>query len=235
MSPRTLPRHARPPAMGRWAARTADRGAARTAGRGLVRHPAAAESARPAARRDPLLDPLAVTGHCVIGDRIRLPATCCDFIGCGAEYADPAALGEADNRARALAAGWRMDTFGRLLCPACRQHHGVRWPWIPGPGPESGGGRTPAAVLPGPSGGGTPSVRAKSPSVQARHPSTRATVAGSRGVVGHGRHRMTGWAHVLTALASGNNGWSVTQPLTGLPLDGNDAGPQAGPQGAARC
>src|SRR5690348_7541413 len=176
--------------MGRWAGRTADRG--------LVRLPAEDEADRPAARRDPLLDPLAITEHCAIGDQIRLPATCCDFVDCGAEFADPAALGEADNRARALVAGWRADAFGRLLCPACQQHHGVRWPWIPGPEPAAGGGRTPAAVPPGTSGGGSPSVQARNPSVQAKSPSARADVAGSRGVVSHGRHRTAGWVHVLT-------------------------------------
>jgi hypothetical protein len=216
VSPRTLPRHARPLTVGRWAGRTADRG--------LVRLPAEAEAARPAARRDPLLDPLADTEHCLIGDQIRPPTTCCDFVGCGSEYVDPAALGEADNRARALVAGWRTDAFGRLLCPACQQHHGVRWPWIPGPEPEAGGGRTP----PGSSDGGSPSGRARSPSAQAKSPPAQANVAGSHGVVSHGRHRMAGWVHVLTALASGNNGWSVTQPFTDLPLEGNDAGPQAG-------
>jgi len=220
VSPRTLPRHARSLTVGRWAGRMADRGS--------VRLPAEAEAVQPAARRDLLLDPLAVTEHCAIGDQIRLPTTCCDFVGCGAEFADPAALGEADSRARALVAGWRTDAFGRLLCPACQQHHGVRWPWIPGPEPAADGGRTLTAVPPGPSDGGSSSARAGNPSVQAKSPSAQANVAGSRGVVSHGRHRMAGWVHVLTALASGNNGWSVTQPFTGLPLEGNDAGPQAG-------
>lgn len=216
MSPRTLPRHARSLTVGRWPGRTADRG--------LARLPAEAEAAQPAARRDPLLDPMTVTEHCVIGDQIRLPATCCDFMGCGAEYTDPAALGEADNRARALAAGWCTDTFGRLLCPACQQLHGVRWPWIPGPEPEASGGSTP----PGPSDGGSSSVRARNPSVQARSSSALAKVARSRGVVSHSRRRMAGWVHALTALAGGNNGWSATQPLTDHPLEDNDAGPQAG-------
>jgi hypothetical protein len=227
VSPRTLPRHARPLAVGRWAGRMADRE--------LARMPAEAEAVRPAVRRDPLLDPLAVTEHCVIGDQIRLPATCCDIAGCGAEYADPAALGEADNRARALVAGWRTDAFGRLLCPACQQHHGVTRPRIPGPGPEAADGRTPAAVPPGPGDDGSPpararspSVRARHPSVRARHPSARARVAGSPGAISHGRHRMWGWLHVLTALASGTNGWGVTQPFTGLPRERNDAGPRAG-------
>jgi hypothetical protein len=208
-----LPRHARPLPAGRWAGRMADRG--------LVRLPTDAEAARPAARRDQLLDPLAIAEHCVIGDQIRVPTTCCDFLGCGVEFADPAALGEADNRARALVAGWRTDAFGRLLCPGCQELHGVRWPWIPGPEPEAGGGPTPATVPPGPRDGGSPSAQAKSPFMLAK-------VAGARGVISHGRHRMTGWLHMLTALASGNNGWSVTQPSTGPPLERDDTGPQAG-------
>jgi hypothetical protein len=212
VGPRTLPRHARPLMVGRWAGRMADRGLARVA--------ANAAAVRPAARRDPLLDPLAVTEHCVIGDQIRLPAACCDIVGCGAQFADLAALGEADNRARALVAGWRTDAFGRLLCPAC-QHHGVTRPRIPGPEPAADGGRTPSAVPPGPRDGRSPSVRAKRPSVQAK-------AAGSRGVVSHGRHRMAGWLDVLTGLASGSNGWSVMQPVTGLSREGSDAGPQAG-------
>ena len=40
---------------------------------------------------------------------------------CVAWHADPAATGEADNRARALAAGWREDALGRIACPACLQ------------------------------------------------------------------------------------------------------------------
>lgn len=211
---KTSPRHA--------GTLTARRRAGRMADRGLVRPPVEAAVAPVAAQHDPLLDPLAVTEHCVIADQIRLPTTCCDFVGCGAEFADPAALGEADNLARALAAGWRTDAFGRLLCPACQQHHGVRWPWMTGPGPDTGGGGTPVAVPPGPRDGGSSSARAKSLSAQAK-------VAGSRGVVSHGRHRMAGWWwHVLTALASGNNGWSATQPFTGLPLERDDTGPQAG-------
>jgi len=35
--------------------------------------------------------------------------------------ADPAALGEADTRARAIDAGWRIDALGRLDCPQCQQ------------------------------------------------------------------------------------------------------------------
>jgi hypothetical protein len=34
---------------------------------------------------------------------------------------DPLALGEADARARAISAGWRIDALGRLACPRCQQ------------------------------------------------------------------------------------------------------------------
>ena len=64
--------------------------------------------------------------------------------------------------------------------------------------------------------------------MQAKSPSALANVAGSHGVASHSRRRMAGWVHVLTALVSGNNGWSATQPLTDLPMEDNDAGPQAG-------
>jgi acyl-CoA synthetase (AMP-forming)/AMP-acid ligase II len=43
--------------------------------------------------------------------------------GCFSRFADPAALGETDNRARALVAGWGEDGLGRLVCPACQQRH----------------------------------------------------------------------------------------------------------------
>jgi len=74
-------------------------------------------------RFDPLVHPVAITEHCVIGDQIRLPAAWCDLPGCGAAFADPAALGETDNRARAARAGWVRDRFGRLICPACQQRY----------------------------------------------------------------------------------------------------------------
>ena len=201
MGTKTLPRHARSLAVGRWAGRIAERGLARplAAASGTS---AAAEAPRPDVRRDPLLDPLAVTEHCVIGDQIRLPAARCDIVGCGAEFADLAALGEAHNRARALAAGWCVDACGQLVCPACQQHHGVTQPPVPGPEPDTGGGPTPAAVPPGPWDGGS-------------SPSVRADVAGSRGTVSPGRHRGAQWLHLLAALASGKNGWTAPQPATG--------------------
>jgi hypothetical protein len=81
-------------------------------------------------RFDPLIHPVAITGHSVIGNEIRTPVVWCDMAGCGAAFADPAALGEADNRARAVGAGWSMDALGRLVCLTCRQHHAAPAWWV---------------------------------------------------------------------------------------------------------
>jgi hypothetical protein len=56
-----------------------------------------------------------------IGDQLRLPAAWCEMGSCIERHADPAALGEADARARAISAGWRVDALGRLACPRCQQ------------------------------------------------------------------------------------------------------------------
>jgi hypothetical protein len=61
------------------------------------------------------------SGRAVIGDQIRKPILWCQMGSCITWYADPAALGEADNRARAVAAGWRQDALGRIACPSCLQ------------------------------------------------------------------------------------------------------------------
>jgi hypothetical protein len=45
----------------------------------------------------------------------------CEMGSCISRYAHPAALGEADTRARAIDAGWRIDAVGRLACPRCQQ------------------------------------------------------------------------------------------------------------------
>jgi hypothetical protein len=57
----------------------------------------------------------------VIGDQLRMPIMWCEMGSCISFHADPAALGEADTRARAIEAGWRVDAFGRLACPRCQQ------------------------------------------------------------------------------------------------------------------
>jgi hypothetical protein len=191
VSAKTLPRHARPVAMGRWADRLAHRG--------LAGSPAGTQPPRPRARRDALAGPVAITEHCVIGDQIRVPAARCDMTGCTARFADPGALGEADNRAKALAAGWRADPVGRLVCPECQQCTDAAWPQPgPGHGRDPGGGTAPADASPRPAGR-----------------SVRAIMARWR-TLGTSDRRWAQCLYLLAALASASNGWDAPQPLTVL-------------------
>ena len=57
----------------------------------------------------------------VIGDELRMPIMWCEMGSCISWHADASALGEADNRARAIQAGWRIDALGRMTCPQCQQ------------------------------------------------------------------------------------------------------------------
>ena len=68
-----------------------------------------------------------VTARAVIGDELRMPIVRCEIGSCISWHSDPAALGEADIRARAIAAGWRVDALGRLACPRCQQSDGRFW------------------------------------------------------------------------------------------------------------
>jgi hypothetical protein len=61
------------------------------------------------------------TVRAVIGDELRLPIAWCEMGSCISWFAHPAALGEADIRARAMDAGWRLDAVGVLVCPQCVQ------------------------------------------------------------------------------------------------------------------
>jgi hypothetical protein len=56
-----------------------------------------------------------------IGDELRIPIAWCEMGPCISHFTDPAALGEADVRSRAIAAGWQVDALGRLTCPQCQQ------------------------------------------------------------------------------------------------------------------
>ncbi len=56
-----------------------------------------------------------------IGDALRIPVAWCEMGSCISHYEHPAALGEADIRARAIEAGWRVDALGRLACPQCQR------------------------------------------------------------------------------------------------------------------
>ena len=61
------------------------------------------------------------TVRAVIGDELRVPMMWCEMGSCISWCSDPSALGEADARARAISAGWRVDALGRLACPRCQQ------------------------------------------------------------------------------------------------------------------
>jgi hypothetical protein len=71
--------------------------------------------------------PAADTVRPVIGDELRVPIMWCEMGSCISWCSDPAALGEADARARAISAGWRVDTLGRLACPQCQQTDPSFW------------------------------------------------------------------------------------------------------------
>ena len=100
----------------------------------LVRHggprPATAVAAPPASRpaagagvsvRANVVSRAEMPQRAAIGDQLRLPAAWCEMGSCIGRHADPAALGEADIRTRAISAGWRIDALGRLACPRCQQ------------------------------------------------------------------------------------------------------------------
>jgi hypothetical protein len=70
-------------------------------------------------------------GRALIGDQLRVPIVWCEIAPCISHHTNPAALGEADNRARALSAGWRIDRLGRLTCPKCQQSSPWFWPAHP--------------------------------------------------------------------------------------------------------
>lgn len=70
---------------------------------------------------DPLATTFQITERSVIGDQIHRPIIWCQIDSCIASFSDPRALGEADNRALALKAGWREDKLGRMVCQACLQ------------------------------------------------------------------------------------------------------------------
>jgi hypothetical protein len=85
------------------------------------RQPEPPAAIRPRRSADPLTGFAPTTERAVIGDELREPAAWCQMGACIARYADPQALGEIDVRNRAVAAGWCVDLFGRLICPSCQQ------------------------------------------------------------------------------------------------------------------
>ena len=169
---------------------------------------------------DPLAGPVAITQRAVVGDRIRRPTAWCEMAACISRYEDPAALGEADIRARALGAGWRHDADGRLICPYCQRRH-------PGPSaayPAAGPDNTPARV-PGPWAGHARAGRISAvwSTLSAWH----------RQVLG-GQDLPPRWPRLLAALVCGRNGWNTPPPgpavgALGRPHSAGPAGPSRSP------
>jgi len=212
---RTFPRHARRLGVAQWAGWMADlRG---------TRPQADREAGPPPARYDPLVHPVAITECCVIGDQIRVPSARCEMAGCASAFADPAALGEADNRARALVAGWDDDPLGQLVCPACQRRYRVAPArWVRQWEPDTACDRTTADTAAGPGGG----VRQ----------SMRSTVAGWYRGVSRGQNGRSKRPHLLAALASEDNGWTARQRVA-VPDAGtvpDEAADSAFRRGAAR-
>jgi hypothetical protein len=187
MAVKAIPRHARP--------REGPAGAARLrAGRFPgIQHVGRAAPAEPPRREhaDPLTSPVPVTQPPVLGDQMRRPMVWCEIPPCICRYHNPAALGEADTRARAIADGWRPDAVGRLACPACQQRSPNFWPSFP--------------LVP----------YAPSAADHRRHSGhARAGVIGGAlsavtGWLGHRARQAMRWPLLVGALAARGNGWNA--------------------------
>ncbi len=149
-------------------------------------------------RADLLTGPVAITERAVVGDRIRRPTAWCEMAACISRYDDPAAAGEADIRARALAAGWRHDGLGRLVCPYCQQRNPAPWATYPlarqDRRPDRGSGQDTG-----------PSRARRLPAAWTALSRWYQTVAGEPG-------RWLRWLQLLVALAAGANGWNTPAP-----------------------
>ena len=116
-------------AMNDWIAKLRDDSRAEPTGDGGPKSETAAV-ARPANRLNASVEARAgveasagaeITERAAIGDQLRIPIAWCEMGSCISHHTDPAALGEADIRARAISADWRIDALGRLACPKCQQ------------------------------------------------------------------------------------------------------------------
>ena len=174
---------------------------------GLDRWPGV--TSQPLTRFDPLTQPLAITGQCVIGDQIRVAAECCAIAECEAAFAEPAALGERDNRALAVAAGWAKDASGMLACPNCQRDRPTPAWWVPSREPGIAGDHRLASSTARPAGGTNQSVP----------PAVWGPPAAA-----HGRHHRTQWPRLLSALVSSRDGWTA-RARSPIPEAGTMPGP----------
>jgi hypothetical protein len=126
-----------------------------------------ASAAKPATRAVASAEPIA---RAVIGDQLRMPITWCEMGSCVSWFTHPAALGEADSRARAIEAGWRVDAVGLLACPQCLQTApGFQSPHpvVPWEGEQAIATPAPRADEPGVEAIATPAPRADEPRADA--------------------------------------------------------------------
>jgi hypothetical protein len=162
---------------------------------------------------DSFTHPVAITGQSVIGDQIRVPTAGCAMAGCEAAFADPAALGEADNKARAVAAGWARDDLGRLVCPACQHDRPVPPWWVYSQAPRPVGQppraasqeRGPVSQERGPVSDRRPAVSPPRPADSLSQPVAPAA-AGGPPAPGQSRHHRAQWPRLLSALVNTRDG-----------------------------
>jgi hypothetical protein len=192
MTAKTIPRHARTSGRQRWVPPPPRGGRLHR-----VRAPGMARPGPPAGPMpaDPLAGPVAITERAVLGDQIRRPTAWCEMAACSSRYENPAALGEADIRARALAAGWQYDHVGRLLCPYCLW----RRPRL-----------QPASLMAGQ--GNPPASRQTGHAWAGRISAVRAALSAWHRRLPGGQHLRPRWVRLLAALVCGRNGWT-TPPL----------------------
>ena len=213
MTAKAIPRHARPFGRQRGIPRLPEGRWHRVRAPGIAQ-PGLPDGPMPA---DPLAGPVAITQRAVLGDQIRRPTAWCEMAACLSRYDDPAALGEADIRARALGAGWRRDTAGRLLCPYCQRRRPGLHTAYPGAGQDN--------------------PPARGPGLQTGH-ARAGGISAVWSALSARRRRLPGWLHLppdwprlLAALVCGRNGWN-TPPVgpAGGALGGRHSAGRAGPR-----
>ncbi len=214
MTAKAIARHARAPGRQRWVPRPREGRLPRVWAQAVAR-PGQPDGRMPA---DPLAGPVAITQRAVAGDRSRGPTAWCEMAACISRYDDPAALGEADIRVRALGAGWRHDTAGRLICPYCQR----RRPGSRAASPVAGQDSPPARGLGQQTGhsraGGVSAVWLTLP-------------AWHRQLLG-GHNLRSRWLRLLAALVGGCNGWNT--PPSGAAVSAPGRLHSAGPAGPSR-
>lgn len=195
MTAKTIPRHARTLPRQRRVPGPDAGGLPSTAAPGAAQRPPADGRVH----TGPLAGPVVITERAVLGDAIRRPIAWCEMPGCISLHEHPAALGEADIRARALAAGWCHDAVGRLVCPSCQQRHPGLWI-------THRLARQPRALA-----AGTRQDTGHARAGRLRGAWTAAS-GRARALVG-GPDRRPRWPHLLAALASAGNGWNTPPPV----------------------